>query len=468
MRQFELANDIDRKHLKIRSPDHLDHQNSDTFEIEDLKRLILQTAADLEEADKKRRQDFKQYELQKEFEKQQKLKDMDEEHRKLYEEELKKMEEKHNKHEKVHHPGNQAQLEEVWEKQDHMEGADFDPKSFFMMHDLDSNGYWDENEVKALFVHELNKVYQQGLPEDDFKERAEEMERMREHVFKEADTNRDGLLSFNEFIDQTKREEFREDPGWDTVNPSKEFSHDEFLEFERQRNAEIQQMIADGRLPAHPNMPGGYYPNQQAPPYQAHPNEIPHGNAQYHYQQPNHNDQYQQAQYQQQNVQYQQQQPNYQQQHANYPQQQQPQHPNQAPHGQQVNLNANQVYDTHAQPNVQHAQVLQQNVPHNNQPPQQQPQNNPPPQQRPVQPVQQNNPPPAPQQINNPPPAAQVNVPQNQPNNPAPNAPNNPIHQNPQPNVNQQPVQQQNNNAAPAQQLPNKAVNPPVAAGINH
>jgi len=57
--------------------------------------------------------------------------------------------------------------------------------------DLDENGYWDENEVKALFVKELDKMYQAGAPEDDMRERAEELERMREHVFKEADKNRD-------------------------------------------------------------------------------------------------------------------------------------------------------------------------------------------------------------------------------------------------------------------------------------
>lgn len=37
---------------------------------------------------------------------------MDEEHRKQYEEELKRQQSKHNKHDKVHHPGNKAQLEE--------------------------------------------------------------------------------------------------------------------------------------------------------------------------------------------------------------------------------------------------------------------------------------------------------------------------------------------------------------------
>lgn len=208
---YEKTNNIDREHLKI--AEHLDHENQHTFEIEDLRKLIVKTGEDLAEADRRRREEFKEYELQKEFEKQEKLRAMDEEHRKKYEEEVKAMTEKHNKHERVHHPGSKDQLEEVWEKQDHMAPEDFDPKKFFMMHDVDGNGFWDEQEVKALFKTELDKVYQSGLPEDDMRERAEEMERMREHVFKEADTNNDHLLSFQEFIDQTRRREFQQDQG---------------------------------------------------------------------------------------------------------------------------------------------------------------------------------------------------------------------------------------------------------------
>lgn len=173
---------------------------------------------DLAEADRQRRDEFKEYELQKEFEKQEKVRNMTDEQKKKFESEVKAATEKHNKHEKIHHPGSKDQLEEVWEKQDHMDANDFDPKKFFMMHDVDGNGFWDEMEVKALFKTELDKVYQQGLPEDDMRERAEEMERMREHVYKEADTNHDRLISFQEFMDQTKRQEYQQDPGWDTVS----------------------------------------------------------------------------------------------------------------------------------------------------------------------------------------------------------------------------------------------------------
>jgi hypothetical protein len=60
--------------------------------------------------------------------------------------------------------------------------------------DLDGNGVWDADEVKALFLKELDKMYTPGASEDDMRERIEELERMREHVFKEADTNKDGLI----------------------------------------------------------------------------------------------------------------------------------------------------------------------------------------------------------------------------------------------------------------------------------
>lgn len=57
--QFELMNEIDRDHLKILDHGHIDHDNQHTFEIEDLKKLILKTSKDLEEADRARREEFK-------------------------------------------------------------------------------------------------------------------------------------------------------------------------------------------------------------------------------------------------------------------------------------------------------------------------------------------------------------------------------------------------------------------------
>lgn len=104
--------------------------------------------------------------------------------------------------------------------------------------------------MKAIFTNDLDKVYQPGHSEDDMREREEEMERMREHVMREVDTNGDRMVSLEELLAQTKREEFKKDPGWETVDQQPQFTHEEYMEFERRRQAEIQQLIAQGRVSA--------------------------------------------------------------------------------------------------------------------------------------------------------------------------------------------------------------------------
>lgn len=237
MKQFEHDNGIDREHIKM--PGHLE-VGGDTFEKEDLKKLILSTTRDLEEADKNRRGEFKRYEMEKRHERESRLKEMqDEGARKVQEDEYRQMKEKHKKHEKPHHPMTKDQLEEIWEDKDRMRPEDFDPKTFFAFHDLNGDGVWDQDEVKMLFEKELDKVYNKDAPEDDMMERAEEMERMREHVFKESDTDRNNLISFEEFLSETKRDEFDNDPGWDTLDEEDPFTDEEFRAYEMQRQREI-------------------------------------------------------------------------------------------------------------------------------------------------------------------------------------------------------------------------------------
>merc|ERR1719369_1688102 len=214
--QYEQSQGIDRKHMKI--PKHIEFKSAQ-FEVEDLQKLIKQTTQDLEEADKKRREEFKKYEMEKKFEKDLRLNAInDTAERKVVQEEMEKMEAKHRNHEKMTHPMTKDQLEEVWESQDHMDPQDWDPKTFFAMHDLDGNGQWDENEVRVLFKKELDKAYDPNAPEDDMREREEEMERMREHVFKESDKDKNRMISYDEFLAETERDEFVKDPGWDTMD----------------------------------------------------------------------------------------------------------------------------------------------------------------------------------------------------------------------------------------------------------
>ncbi len=48
-----------------------------------------------------------------------------------------------------------------------MEGQDFDPKTFFNLHDLNGDGYLDREELDALFQKELDKMYNETDPEED-------------------------------------------------------------------------------------------------------------------------------------------------------------------------------------------------------------------------------------------------------------------------------------------------------------
>jgi len=272
-KQYEMSQGIDRKHMKI--PQHLEIKHP-SFEVADLQKLIKQTTDDLEEADKQRRDDFKKYEMEKKFEKEMRLNAInDTQERKVVQEEMEKMEAKHREHEKLKHPMTKDQLEVVWEDQDHMDKQDWDPKTFFAMHDLDGNGQWDDNEVRVLFKKELDKAYDPNAPEDDMKEREEEMERMREHVFKESDTNKDHMISFEEFLAETKRDEYEKDEGWDTLDEENDlYTDEEFNNFEHERAAEVQRMMEAGQLP-----PGYPYPNIPAmPPVgYGHPGGYPQG-----------------------------------------------------------------------------------------------------------------------------------------------------------------------------------------------
>lgn len=125
-KQYDIENGLNTSHGKVgtaNDKEHIDHANPHTFEIEDLKKLIAKSTQvsinfsfcycllvkylkkyfyqDLAEADRKRREEFKEYEMLKEFEKQEKLKSLDDVHRAEMEKQLKEQEEKHKKHQPV-------------------------------------------------------------------------------------------------------------------------------------------------------------------------------------------------------------------------------------------------------------------------------------------------------------------------------------------------------------------------------
>uniref|UniRef100_A0A3B4E8U6 EF-hand domain-containing protein n=1 Tax=Pygocentrus nattereri TaxID=42514 RepID=A0A3B4E8U6_PYGNA len=212
--------------------EHLNHMNPHTFEVDDLDRLIKSATHDLENYDQERHEEFKKYEMKKEHERRERLKTLDEETRKKEEKHYEEMKKKHADHPKINHPGSQDQLKEVWEEADGLDPDDFDPKTFFSLHDSNGDGYFDEQELEALFTKELEKIYDPTQEEDDMVEMEEERLRMREHVMNEVDTNKDRLVSLEEFMIATTRNEFKEQDAWETLEQNPVYTEEEMREFE--------------------------------------------------------------------------------------------------------------------------------------------------------------------------------------------------------------------------------------------
>uniref|UniRef100_A0A3B4WJ15 Nucleobindin 2 n=1 Tax=Seriola lalandi dorsalis TaxID=1841481 RepID=A0A3B4WJ15_SERLL len=217
----------------LRQFEHLNHMNPDTFEVEDLDRLIKSATKDLENFDKDRHDEFRRYEMMKEHERRERLKNMNEEDRKKEEQHYEEMKKKHADHPKVNHPGSVDQLKEVWQEADGLDPEYFDPKTFFKMHDSNGDGFFDETELEALFTKELEKVYNPENEEDDMVEMEEERLRMREHVMNEVDTNKDRLVSMSEFMAATKKEEFFEKDEWETLDQNSFYTEEELKEYEQ-------------------------------------------------------------------------------------------------------------------------------------------------------------------------------------------------------------------------------------------
>lgn len=96
---------------------------------------------------------------------------------------LREYENIHKRRKPIHLPGSKAHLIKVWEDRDKMSRDNYNTKTFFHMHDLDGNKFLDESEIKILIEEELKEQYRPQDLDFDAKEKAEELERMREYFF---------------------------------------------------------------------------------------------------------------------------------------------------------------------------------------------------------------------------------------------------------------------------------------------
>uniref|UniRef100_UPI0037E8FE88 nucleobindin-1 n=1 Tax=Semicossyphus pulcher TaxID=241346 RepID=UPI0037E8FE88 len=226
--------------------EHLDHGNQN-FEASDLELLISTATKDLENYDAERHEEFKRYEMLKEHERREYLKSLDREKREREEKRLQELRDKHSQHPKVNAPGSVAQLREVWEETDGLDPQEFNPKTFFKLHDTNEDGVLDEQELEALFTKELEKVYDPKNEEDDMMEMEEERLRMREHVMEIVDTNKDRLVSLEEFIKSTEKKEFNNPKEWETLDKKQAYTEEELQQFEaklRDKEEELKRREA--------------------------------------------------------------------------------------------------------------------------------------------------------------------------------------------------------------------------------
>ncbi|CDQ86692.1 unnamed protein product [Oncorhynchus mykiss] len=202
--------------------EHLDPHNQNTFEAKDLELLISTATKDLENYDAERHDEFKRYEMLKEHERREYLKGLDQEKREKEEKRMEELKDKHRKHPKVNAPGSVAQLREVWEETDGLDPTEFNPKTFFKLHDANGDGVLDEQELEALFAKEVTHIPLTCVC---------------------VDINQDRLVSLEEFLKSTDKKEFNNPKEWDTLDDTKPvFTEAELQRFEAELRTKEEEL----------------------------------------------------------------------------------------------------------------------------------------------------------------------------------------------------------------------------------
>jgi len=207
------------------------HENNETFESEDLKLLIRKHHRLMEETDQERRKQFKAHLMGEAHKRRTLMKNMTDSQKVEF---MKKYKEsQHKDHEKMHAPGHKAQLMETWEKEDNLDPEAFDEKTMFHLHDKNGDGYLDVYELGTLFLHDINKVYNDSDPETDIMH-DEEIERMREGVMASLDKDQDGLVSMDEFMNERNDPDYEKDDEWKPIEEDEEYTDEEMDAYEKE------------------------------------------------------------------------------------------------------------------------------------------------------------------------------------------------------------------------------------------
>jgi len=190
-----------RKYLKkgFKEPNYLNF-NKLKFSGEDV--ALLFTAIQDHQTKWKvlRRKDRKVFEMEKRFHEKQVLRHLNNDRERKQEIERREAAKAEQANKELKHPLSKDQIEDVWENQDNLPKDEFDPKTFFALHDLDGNGLLDTREVELVLKSEYEKSFTDKDTPEVKEGRRQEMLRMREHIYDSVDKNKDMMIDLTEFI----------------------------------------------------------------------------------------------------------------------------------------------------------------------------------------------------------------------------------------------------------------------------
>ncbi|KAL7060326.1 hypothetical protein AAHC03_09645 [Spirometra sp. Aus1] len=153
-----------------------------------------------------------------------------------FEEEKKKSKE-HS--EKIHQPGSREQEMETWEEEDEMDLESYTPELFFRRHDLNSDNFIDEEEVRAILLPQVKNM----RPESKI-DRERILFQMGQTVLKKMDKDGDRRISLQEHTDFANSKEAVFDEEWDVENDFDELGAEPSAADLKKLEEEVERMQA--------------------------------------------------------------------------------------------------------------------------------------------------------------------------------------------------------------------------------
>ena len=137
--------------------------------------------------------------------------------------------------------------------------SDYDIEKFFHLHDINTDQLIDRQELRMMVITELTDSYKKDNRSQESEEFREDLERIREEVFENADIDKDGFISKSEFLaivaENQKKQEQRSlhEEEQRVLHKESEFTEEEYNKFRQDNIHEIRRLIANGQLPTNYN-----------------------------------------------------------------------------------------------------------------------------------------------------------------------------------------------------------------------